>query len=1292
MSFRRASAVFRRMYSSGAVPRRVLLFGAVVVLLGIAGLVPLAWAWSGARGRAPADRLYLPVRFDQDAALLTMKRAHARPDDPEAACYAVHHPGEESPATRVCPGGRSTVWVGDALVEVAVSEGQIPSISVAGARFDEGEWIGSDAGPEIESLDTPLRGYGIPARAAQVVACDSATVRVGRPAPAGCIRVHDRLGRLALARSTAPEPGDDPALLYGKTYPLRPGDELWLGLVVFAVEAQRAPDGTRLGLRRRGRAQPEPDSLIRAAVGRGGDRRWLGRLWPVEFPDAAGRTGDEYVVYPLQVRYSRENLSRQRTNLEAEDILQRLVDAELLCLEGAPGAQQVRWRPLDRPGCARGAADHVVALGSEVMEDYQRARFGDAASMVADLIGRTNRLMERYEYLDDATALPLAFSWTLARWSPSDPGAPDAGGTQPVPQRLWGVRFGATRVTRGSLERQEPVLPELHLSGTTARHVIEVRRGAELLATLALGSRSAGPRGRGGDLRQGVVCLGSYPRGAAPERVTRTSGTHHLLGVLAFHDDPRVAEWYPAAPGGCGGCELRFRTDASAKLRVLSGAGCAGRVRGGAPDAGGGVLLGSGEALDWSGSTGPLRFVHHDRGARPWAVFTHPRTGRRAFAREFYQRGGLAPLLGDRTGLQGVEAAMREWARTMADSLPRDPLELSVDGDLQLAVQSIVDAHDLALQDGADPSRPPVTVAVLDAATGALLAAANGPAPVGRRAGRLTAWEAGAAVSGQAGETALMRRRAVGSTIKVVGGYALANQGLRRGDDPVGRQAGFVEYEATDGDRGVMYIARAGTSRIGNRVRRQCTGTHLVPVTDEAFTDSLFTRRFARSCNSFFITTGFRHASAAPARVGPGPSLPGVGELRMDATHRDSLTLVEPRDQALSDRIRDGLAADFEPGRADPPRSIFGLLVRSGFHLDPGDGVASDGLTRLEMEHAGGSVEVPFVGGWFASGRGLPALAAGRDFSYPAVLSPGRLDERTARGAPAAERYDSERQPDVRFDPGDGTPGVQYAMTLIGQAHVTASALGLAVLYAPTARTDGRTVSPCLFSAGCGSGRAGHRVLDTRGAGASVLQSALRAVVAKGGTANQLLPGARAGVAERWGGKTGTYQWELSDWPAWLGSQETWLDLVDYACGVQGVRPPHADALAGALRASGREGLVQALAHPSAAGSAAGARICETRSHPLNPGGIHRYRLGPGSASLDTLAAVVRRARAGVRRKKVDYHAMVLVALPPRNGHPSPAAGIVVSVLVDHEANQAVPIAAEVAGAVERWARIERAR
>ena len=1334
------------------VVRRLTLFAAILGILAVSGLGLLLFRWSGERGATPAGRLYLGVDvaglglerqgFDGQSPLVTLD---ALPE--EAECWIVRGPsvGTRAEPLQVCRHQPLHLWLGDARVELSLGARGVPRVSIDGSRSRPGDLLGSLADTQRPHPRVPLRSAGVPGVAATVVHCAPDMAVDGRPAL--CLEVHDTKGRLAVQRSaghTVEHPVEVPAA--GDRVALHSEDRLWLGLVPFAVTVEDA-DGTEPMLRL------ERIPRLRSGGGLlGGDRRWLGRLWHVEPSDAAIEPPNRYAIYPMKSRYTPRNLSRQRTNFEGEDVLQRLIDGQWLCLTTGGDVPQIDWRPLERPGCGpRGSAQSGLgqsglgrsglgrpALTQSAIADYRRARFGDLAFLANALVDMANGALTKGKHLEDATALPFVFDWGLTSLA------------QPTPVALWGVRFGATRQAHRPVARRDRLLPTVLPRDSTGRHTVQLLRDDRLAASYTVPSA----------VGQGSLCRGKHrAEGSATMPFRPTSGGHFPLGSVAFADDSNRGTWSSDADIDCLGCrlDLRPQLDATgtAELVVVESGDCAlgsggaaeTRLAKGRPGQGSAAAavaaaaqqevrrLEHGESIPWGAYT--LRYV--DRGAEPWLTLTDPGTGRREFAEEMYVRGGLRPLLGDAAGLSGLEATLREDLADRGEQAPgedrdhpaTDPWQLSIDGDLQLAAAGIVDAlgRDTVAPVDPDPDSVSVTAVVLDTLDGSLLAAVSWSTAGSQRGASLdvpTAWELGSGQAKGLDNAALLRRGAVGSTMKITGGYALVNSGgLEAGPeiDRRWRRRAFVEAVGLPGSRGqstgLLFLADAdrGASR------RSCsTGPHHLPAGDAGFTDQTFVKRFAQSCNNFFVLTGLRHAAGRalafhdpavwPASHGERPAV-DAGTMVLDLRQPSKPTLVLPgrRTESLADRLRQGLAAD-----TVIPQSPYGILLGLGFQPRPSATFPPVGMApdRLRFEYRDTWVEQPLVNDWFSptgdrtsegatdtphTARRTPTLRPGRDYAPPSLPSPGRMDEHTVQGDAALEHYSLEGTPRaVRRHEDDGRADVQYAMLMIGQSHVELSALGLASLYAPAARPDGRAVSPCLFRDNCGPHRGGAPILNTQATGASVgagaVNRALDAVLRPGGTAHGALYrlGLRDLADRGWGGKTGTFQVERSRWPHL--DRDRWQHLRQWACGVEGVQAPR---LPQAKNTEGRGVLRLARRLAEAPrGSALGARSCEGHRTPLNPSAVQRYGDPAQAAALDRLAEELERT--AVRESPAIHHSFVAVATPSRPTHDgawvpsfeSPAQGLVVAVIVDRETPKnpsiAVQIGAELAAAAERWA------
>ncbi len=1257
-----------------AVFRRFTFTVVLLILMSLTGLCQLAFRWTGSSGAPPLMRLYVHGDFPQGQALAWLRLEPQTAGSETPTCYrvtiatelehaaprtaqpAVGQASGASPSAApyldpflVCEGQRRVFWAGDARLEIRLSTGGVPSAALVGFRPRTGDWLGSLADPRSpeRSPRFPLRDYGVPGLAARLIECPG-TGGSGAAGGSGgrlCLRIEDRLARTAVTRAGG---GAETGLRFGDLVELRPHDRLWLGLLELEVQsaAGAAPAGVGLYFEREARLRP---GGRRTAVAGGGDRRWLGRPGHIEVPDPAPRPDPlpRYELYPMRDRYQSGHLSRQRTSFEGEDVVQRLIDGQWLCLdEASGGSPQVAWRPLHQPGCGTGSS-RVRAQRASAVEIYQRARYGDIGFLARNLIDTTNQAFEQRLYLRDPTALPLAFQWGLQH----DPTRGELS-PQPWPLALWGVRFGTTRQQRQTDNEGRLPLPEIVPRASTARHLLQVWRGDQLEASFFLPLTAA----------EGSLCLGS-PTGAGWQEYSARAGRHLPLGAVAFSRGPDRGSWAGAAAAGCGGCRLKLTPvgvepdSASCSELALSDTG----------------------RYAWRGFD--IRYV---RRGPPWLTVTDPGNGRRLFAQEMYSEAGMAPLLGDVAGLSGVEAALRQH-RDRGDA-PASRHELTVDGDLQLSALSVIDYHARSLipaTGGDDDRKVKISAVILDAESGAVLSAVNWS-----RAGsdylardeRLepTAWELGSAQVTGAENAAFLRRGAVGSTMKIVSAYALLNNDLQPGPDTTRDSGGVAEVSGTSGGRiGEMGLARVEGGP-DSPAERGCTGIHVLPSLDSHFNQSTFIRRFAESCNNFFVLSGLRHAGSRPLsldRFQPiRGNVPPADRLSIEAELGD-LVLRHPSfdELALADRIREGLAED---AASELPRSWFGVLYRLGVQPQPGLELEEKVASSFHFEHQGALVSLPPAASWFAAGAGTaPELEPGDQFNYPAIPSPGRFDETTIQGPPVKEVFGGQHLEVRRLAEDGDWADVQYSMLIIGQSSLELSALGLATLYAPAARRDGRAMQPCLFTDNCDASGAGERVFDTRTA--PILRQALQAVLGPGGTAAGSLENGRRLLDAGWGGKTGTFEVDVPvrAYGGMKGRQ--WRQLKAYLCGVEGVAPVRYDNASfprlGRLAAAGR-------------GRGLGAGACEDDSWPLNPGGVQRYNSDDLPSVLDEVADCF---AANTSRK--SFKSFVMVAPPTAAAN---VQGLVVAVIADHPVTDrasraiAIRIGSDLAAAAQRWAEV----
>ncbi|WP_420129151.1 hypothetical protein [Longimicrobium sp.] len=1243
---------------------------AIFVVLTAMGVYWQACYWRGERGTPPSTRLYLPGRFDHEGPLFRV-RVTPGPRCVDVEPVAPRVDVERGSGSPAC--ARSVhVWVEDARVEIALDTRGIPVLSIAGARLFRGAVVGSSFAPE-EGVAVPLRSYAVPAAAGVVEGCPGAPSTV-------CLRVDDRLGRLALLRvpngpakdcavaptdTVARVTGDNP-LRAGQFYPLRTGDELWLGLAAYCT---RVVDDPRRG--------PGIELHQRPAPRQGGRSAWLSRLWPTERPErpASGAIPDSmYTVFAYAALHTPRNLTRERRSLEAEDVLQAVIDAEWLCY--SPATLRVEWRPLERPGC-----DAPVPRGGDDRA-YRRARNSNLAGLITRVVERTNRLLGEDALLTEPSALPLAFEWELQyRDSPPVGVQP----VQPRPVRLWGVRFGSLVSSTREPHRRESALPPVVLGPPGARHVVHLERLGAPPLRLTLPT----PRVAGGSPGARRICIG--PHGA--RALGGTPGTTLPLGFVGIAEDGAAPGWSADPATRCDGCRLSIADSAEAggSLRVQTSGPCdALRARGAPIPAA--YRWAPGDTLFWEGRS-RVQFRHEFLPHGAVVATTDGRTGRRAYARDYYLDAGAAPVVGDPWALAGVEKALRDHAAAVPPGGATAPVALTLDPDLQWAAFSIVaQIADAAVHAPERRPGPAVSAVIFDAERGAVLAAVNWPLTEAVRAPdsppAASAWDLDSGQTTPFQNAAFTRRGPVGSTAKVTGLYLLANT---RGSLP---GAGTVEL-AGEGRLPLVFRDRAGGRR-EEAVLNVSAGAgrcrHVLPADGIHFSREDVAFQFRESCNSFFQLVGVQYAGApaAPLRAGNGARRQGDPHTADVAAAGGALQVFTPGRNWLYGRILAGLAADGNPAR--PPSSLSGTLFRAGFQPVPGGADWLAPSSGLSLRYRGAAVEVPLVNDWLDGGPSGVQLVPGRDFNYPSVPSPGTFWEDTVGSTPEIETFLRDGTAEVRrigrneavFGP-RADAGLGFLM--IGQGHYRSSALGLAALYGPAAHSRGWAVSPCLVESGCAGPRSGRLVLDPTGR--EVVTAALQAVVRAGTAWRALAPDVRGElVAAGWGGKTGTITPPPPPGSRVLPGEFDWPKHLWHACGVRGVPLPPPDergaGLHAALAKRGSSLPADSLLSifVGAPGRGAGASACEA----LNPGGVQRF--APlGWADLLDRAASVFGPRAGAAESAESHHAFVAVA-PPRPGWPS--SGIVVVVIVDDAADIAVEIGGELARAVERWARFSR--
>ena len=1245
-----------------------MFFFGLVLTLGLGGGYMVMFGWRGTDGDPTTTQLYLPLLAASDRALVIGKPTPGRP-----LCYDVHVPGEATIAQELCYEKTLRRRLRDGVViQLSVGSSGAPAASIVGGEFQLGEWIGSNASLTSNNPRIPLRSYGSPDKAAQVVPCTQQILATVTTDSIWCIRVVERLGRLAIGN----EQGIVRRLVAGNTYALQSNETFWIGLTPYEVHAAPqtgiSPPALQLAIRSRP-----------AEHGADGDRRWLGRLTSVDLVDVErarkhGAMAKPFAVYPMRIRYTANHLSRQRTDLEAEDVVQRLIDAELLCLN-MPDLK-VAWRSIANPGCSDPRAPDP-STAKQLEADYDLARIGFLSPLVSRLISRTNASLASLGFLRDPSVLTLDFDWGMQELPFVKGTRVGEGSFQPTPRELWGVHHGTTQISL-QLPLRQHTSQAVSLSKSTSVFVADLMQNGRKLGEFATLSAQGKPVGT----TVGSVCVGGGVAGGE-SLVGRTA----FLGVAGVLPNGSIT-WAANETAGCtSGCRVELlANDTTARaLRFDIGTGCRTLPRKlGATGQADIVEAGDVIAI----GVGNMTLQFRSRGVRPAVAWKTVEDQSWIVSREFLDSANVGPLLGLPAAQSGVLAAINDHRFETVEADSSTSYELTIDGDLQKALVQIV-REEISIKShvfgGVTPKDARLSAVVMDGRSGAVLASIStgGDAALPAFAQSMpTAWELASEQARGSENTAFVRRGPIGSTMKVATLYALSNDPTI-GHGPMGGPGTVVEAGGGNG-RGGGEIVLASSDRNRPRSVRRCLGRHYLPRTSTAITRELIAENFAKSCNGFFSMTGIMYASGRPASLSAAPN--GNDSLAITIEEkRDSVIFSVSDRLAIGNRIRRGLAADVEAGNENVPHSLFGVLLRLGFGpmVDRAPGTAVTRVRaahRYAFEYDAKQFETLLHDDWFSSRGKGPALLAGRDFNYPTVPSPGRFDVGT--GFP--EYADGLAIP----TPGQATtfPPVELAQLLIGQGEVEVSALGLAGMYSPMARVDGRMVKPCLFVLSCNVAIGARVVADasTLTLDAPVSSTALREVLRRG-TASNAAAAAKAQL-QSWGGKTGTYNRVRMSWPAAFGNETSWEKLVAHACGVQLLTMPDVRVLQRHLLTANtvHAAYVQTLL-ASPPGAATGARACVS-ARTLNPSGIHHNVEADRAILLDNLAEWL---DARKTTTEVKNHAIVLLSLP-RRGITEPAGsrseGIIIAVLEDADADIAKSVGIRMAVVLEQWARVRR--
>lgn len=897
------------------------------------------------------------------------------------------------------------------------------SVELAGAVLKEGTVGGAwDA-------DRTLKGPGFGLRHVEVL-------RAGCPSAAPCVRVGGVDGGTRLVTAAGHRP-----LAPGELVAISSGDQLWLGLTPLDVEL----DGDLVRLV----VPTNYENLL-------GSRRWLGQLLPSWSIDGDG----PWEVYS-EDRYFRwtnpEQLPQYTIDHQREEELQRLVEAGALCLEqGAPFAApgsgvavpRVVWRSASSSSCGRAVPASRFSGGTVTWSDGSldeevrtlAARYQQDRSLTL-LLDRANRALAQGTYIEGPAVLGFTFDWATLDGVPGLSGFEDG---LPVPTKLLGVSWGSMRQQVSVSQSQGPSVPQdlLFRTGSTSPH---------LSVTEGVGGLLAGDR---------VLLVG----GPTPVEVQGLPGRGLLLAALCVAEqplasaDPTVFRRLPAAGGALAKSttkstfygstvpagQLSIRTGDAQQIQLLPLTSTpAGDCLLVARDQRGALHSSLDEAATWA--PWPLgapqewneaSFVavdHGDVAATTEFVDSSPKRVF-PFGEDAGQLVGGAGFYGN-----GLDSQLR------AELATRDePLELSVHGDLQrLLHEALASAMEVRLRPASEETETGdrATAVLLDATTGAVLAAANWP-PLRPNA------EAGEDQPGRAQLTnrgqrlednwAFVRDLHIGSTFKI----ATALAGFRGG----AYAASTVGGEATQGCSWGVRLYRGSQTHVepreGTRTRGAdsdreralgpgmhylCLGNHTVLPDDPGDAAAGLGEALKRSCNVYFGLTGLSLIGGQASLLG------GVQPITLDLslpvlglpTSGSVLFRSDSRLGALIRRSEPAGAAFRPPAQLSGPPSF----------LDSASGVLGP-IPGPDLN------PVPSVPTWNAGNRFWAALMVlGHRFQYKA--SGGEdlraWDQREDEWAPGASYPTAAGR---RWFPGlaSGTGGAFRYPSIPGPAAFSASA------------------------------------------------------------------------------------------------------------------------------------------------------------------------------------------------------------------------------------------------------------
>ncbi|HEX6097784.1 MAG TPA: hypothetical protein VF432_15770 [Thermoanaerobaculia bacterium] len=1123
-------------------------------------------------------------------------------------------------------------------------------IIAAGFEVPKGSTFTFGSGQDV---DVQLRGPGVAAFHA----------RLRSPcAPkdnALCLENHGASGTLAVYSSTShtsrhPRRGEEARIAVG--------DEIWIGYVPLRLEETPKTLVFRVLLGKNGLEW----------VASHGDRKWQRLEMPAW---SFRRTANERQTFVPEAALDRlalagaGDLTATRVEIEQEEVIQKLIDHELLCLdrESTPGKlPRLRWRDPGRPGCEATSLqrDLRLAVPPEIDRLYRTAR---ADRPINRFLAITARRLEEDEFVDDPTELPLMFDYRFKQ-TPR--------GLRRTPVRLIGIRPGVSFHRATAVQVADAAEPDIRFAPQSDSPRLEVLAIEPALSNLPIDVGMLlllAPGGDGAQRLASITVGGSItaniqqwtpPACDAPKR-QRCAPPVLSLGSAWFADNAFGWQGTVAQPAA-GGVTASFDvTRHNGRIRTVMTPQSAQLFRNG-DEVKQPVELRSGDLLAIGGIT--FKFDSGDGLAA-----THRQAG--SVSQRVYPAGKDAvQLIGIGSRVGGIEASMtpemeklsrHQWAEK------KTPIELTIRADLQhILARELNEPVGRMIRGTGNGVNRITGSAVLMNAAGDVLAVANAPtvnlddpeelertlSEENRRHS-----EDHRAAHQKIANHAFLRALPIGSTQKIATSLAQFREGRWPAGGPTnacGKHLRGYWLRTTDGKA----IPLAGYD---------CHSYHeaVLPVGSQESWEPAF----RDSCDVYF---GLAALGLAPkqewALLPLSGNLPGVSQVTED---KQFLTKV------IFDRSDPSML--LRPGALDRPVSgdgnaYFETLLLLGF--------------RFDAKFAGAGVNPQFASSYdgiaypTAALPWLPGLAPQSAFVYPTVRGhqsyssayrAGAIDKSPARpvnigiagstSAPKSYGIDRDQQ------------WINYMMTAWGQ-NMSGSALSIAASALPIVNDDGRMPQPRIFAAPVDPAAppkpVAPSVLDSDPATLDRSRDAIRkglAEVVLNGTAKDFF--LDSPVRTLVGGKTGTIEIALSE-PNYSASKnpEALRRVFRYACGVLDAGATQDDwkfVLDHYASLFGRQsGWPQDL--PLWA-FAEGSPVCEA---PFNPGFPRPAGGLPDAPSLASWNAYIEKELSEHGQTNVESSAFVavalepLIALPPaRSGTPASnqedGKGWVLGVIVD---------------------------